>query len=318
MKNFIKVKVIGGIGNQFFIFIFGLAISEQLKAKLVVDDSLIHFGSNKSRRMEITNLIFDGYNIEFKSSRLPKLLIHNANTALNKILWKFFQLNKRTIDEDTQSKSQFRFAEGQTFSGYFQDWFYADFISEHNSNFNFKLKNPGSSYSNLVKASDQSNPIFVHVRIGDYLNFPNIYSILPEYYFLDCLKHLGLKDNDKVWLFAEDLVQANNFYPELVSRADKIIDNKFELTDLESFSLLCQGAKLVASNSTFSMWAAWFVNKNGLSAVVPMQLGIKGGSPTLSDERWDRYDLEKRTIIPGSKSKLRYLERKKEFLSKFE
>jgi hypothetical protein len=141
---------------------------------------------------------------------------------------------------------------------------------------------------------------------------------LPEYYFLDCLKHLELKDNDKVWLFAEDLVQANNFYPELVSRADKIIDNKFELTDLESFSLLCQGAKLVASNSTFSMWAAWFVNKNGLSAVVPMQLGIKGGSPTLSDERWDRYDLEKRTIIPGSKSKLRYLERKKEFLSKFE
>ena len=318
MKNFIKVKVIGGIGNQLFIFIFGLAISEQLKAKLVVDDSLIHFGSNKSRRMEITNLIFDGFKIEFKSSRLSKLLIQRSINLLDRIVWKFFQLNKKTIDENTQSKPQFRFAEGQTFSGYFQDWFYADFINEHNSNFNFKLKNPGSSYSNLVKELDHSNPVFVHVRIGDYLNFPNIYSILPEYYFLDSFKHLGLKDNDKVWLFAEDLVQANNFYPELVSRADKIIDNKFELTDLESFSLLCQGAKLVASNSTFSMWAAWFVNKNGLSAVVPMQLGIKGGSPTLSDERWDRYDLEKRTIIPGSKSKLRYLERKKEFLSKFE
>ena len=34
MKNSIKVKVIGGIGNQLFVFIFGLAISEQLKTKL--------------------------------------------------------------------------------------------------------------------------------------------------------------------------------------------------------------------------------------------------------------------------------------------
>lgn len=318
MKNYIKVKVIGGIGNQLFIFIFGLTISKQLKTKLVVDDSLIHLGSNKSRKMEITNLIFDGFKIEFKSSRLSKLLIHKSNTALNKILWKLFRLNKRTIDEDTQSKSQFRFAGGQTFSGYFQDWFYADFINEHNSNFNFKLKNPGSSYSDLVKALDHSNPIFVHIRIGDYLDFPNIYSILPEYYFLDSLKHLRLKDNDKIWLFTEDLVQTRKFYPGLVFKADKIIDKKLGLSDLESFSLLCQGTKLIASNSTFSMWAAWFVNKNGFSAVVPMQLGIKGGSLTLIDERWDRYDLEKRTIFPGSKSNLRYLERKKEFLSKFE
>jgi len=317
MKNFIKVQVIGGIGNQLFVFIFGLAVSEQLKTKLIVDDYLIHFGSNRSRRMEITNLIFDGFDIEFKSSRLSKLLIQKSNIVLNKILWKFFQLNKRIIDEDTQSKSQFKFTEGQTFSGYFQDWFYADFINERNSNFNFKLTNPSSRYSELVQVSDKSKPIFVHVRIGDYLNFPNIYSVLPEHYFLDSLKYLGLKDNDLVWLFVEDLAQAKKFYPELVIRADKIIDKKLGLSDLESFSLLCQGTKLIASNSTFSMWAAWFVNKNGLSAVVPLQLGIKSGRSTLIDERWDRYDLEKRIIISGSKSNTRYLEKKREFLSKF-
>ena len=318
MKNSIKVKVIGGIGNQLFVFIFGLAISEQLKTKLIVDDSLIHFGSNKSRRMEIANLIFDGFKIEFKISRLSKILSYKSNSTLHKILWKLFRLDKGIIGQAACSKSQFRFAKGQTFSGYFQDWFYADFIKEHNSNFNFKLKSPSSSYVDLVKALKQINPIFVHVRIGDYLNFPNIYSILPEYYFLDSLKHLELKDSDKIWLFTEDLVEANEFYPELVNKADKVIDNKLELSDLESFSLLCQGTKLVASNSTFSMWAAWFVNKNGFRAIVPLQLGIRGGNPTLSDERWDRYDLEKRTITTGSKSNLRYLEKKKEFLGKFE
>jgi hypothetical protein len=229
-----------------------------------------------------------------------------------------FKLNTRVISEDKQKKPQFRFTKGQTFSGYFQDWFYVDYVYEQNSSFDFNLKNPSSIYLNLVKDAEQSKPIFVHVRLGDYLNFPDIYSILPENYFLDSLKHLRSNNNEKIWLFAEDFEQVKKFYPELIKRADKVIDKKICLNDIESFKLLCQGTKLVASNSTFSMWAAWFVNKNGFRAVVPLQMGVKGGSDSLSDERWDRYDLEKRVIIPGIKSNARYLEKKREFLSKFE
>ena len=66
MKDFTKVKVLGGIGNQLFVLAFGLAIKRKLKTKLIVDDSLIHFGSNKSRRMEIASLAFRGFDIEFK------------------------------------------------------------------------------------------------------------------------------------------------------------------------------------------------------------------------------------------------------------
>ena len=318
MKNFTKVKVIGGIGNQFFVLAFGLAVSRRLITKLIADDSLILFGSNKSRRMEISNLIFNGFDIEFKSSKLSKLLNQKSNIILNKTIWKLFKLNVRVISEDKQKKPQFRFTKGQTFSGYFQNWFYVDYVYEQNSNFDFDLKNPSSIYLNQVKDAEQSKPIFVHVRLGDYLNLPEIYSILPENYFLDSLKHLGSNNNEKIWLFTEDFEQAKKFYPELIKKVDKVIDKSIGLTDIESFKLLCQGTKLVASNSTFSMWAAWFVNKNGFSAVVPMQLGIKGGSISLSDERWDRYDVAKRVIIPGVKSNARYLEKKKEFLSKFE
>ena len=318
MKNFTKVKVIGGIGNQLFVLAFGLALSMRLKTKLIADDSLIYFGSNKSRKMEIVNLVFNGFNIEFKSSRLSKLLNKKSNIVVNKILWNIFKLNKNIISEAISSKSQFKFTLGQTFSGYFQDWFYIDYVYEQNSSFDFNLKNPSSIYLNLVKDAEQIKPIFVHVRLGDYLNFPDIYSILPENYFLDSLNHLGLNNNEKIWLFAEDLEQVKKFYPELIKRAYKVIDKKSGLNDIESFKLLCQGTKLIASNSTFSMWAAWFVNKNGFSAVVPLQMGVKGGSDSLSDERWDRYDVEKRVIIPGIKSNARYLEKKREFLSKFE
>ena len=92
MKNFIKVQVIGGIGNQLFVFIFGLAVSEQLKTKLIVDDSLIYFGSNKSRRMEISNLIFDRFKVDFKSSRLSILLDQSSNIIFNKFIWKFLNI----------------------------------------------------------------------------------------------------------------------------------------------------------------------------------------------------------------------------------
>ena len=320
MKNFTKVKVIGGIGNQLFVLVFGLAISDKLKTKLIVDDSIIHLGSNKSRRMDIANLIFNGFNIEYRRSKLKRLFVSHFEfiTFLNKIFWKFSKLNRNLIFEDSLSKLQFKFTKGKSFSGYFQDWFYADYIHESNSNFSFDLVDPSINYIDLRNRAEQIKPIFVHVRLGDYLNFPEIYTILPEYYFLDSLKFLNLNDNSEIWLFTENCNQAKKYYPKLVEKADKVIDNEGDLSDLESFKLLSKATKLVASNSTFSMWAAWFVNKNGFSAVVPMQLGIKGGNPALIDERWDRYDLEKRAIFPGSKSNLRYSERKKEFLSKFE
>jgi len=318
MKNFTNVKAIGGIGNQFFVLVFGLAVSKRLKTQLVIDDSLIGFGSNKSRKIEITNLIFNEFQIEFANNKLFNLLFRKSNSVLRKIMWKIFSLNQKMITENIQSKPQFKFASGQTFSGYFQDWFYADYVYEQNSSFDFNLKNPSSVYLNLIKDAAQSKPIFVHVRLGDYLNFPNIYSILPENYYLDSLKHLSSNNNEIIWLFTEDLEQVKKFYPELIKKIDKVIDKSIGLTDIESFKLLCQAAKLVASNSTFSMWAAWFANKNGISAIVPLQMGVKGGIDSLTDERWDRYDLEKSLILPRVKSNARYLEKKAEFLSKFE
>jgi len=320
MKNFTKVKVIGGIGNQFFVLVFGLAICDKLKTKLIVDDSIIYLGSNKSRKMDIANLIFNGFNIEYRKSKLKGLLVSHFKfiTFINKIFWKLARLNRNLIFEENLSKLQFKFTKGKSFSGYFQDWFYADYIHENNPNFSFDLVDPSINYIDLLNKAQQIKPIFVHVRLGDYLNFPDIYTILPEFYFLDSLKFLNLNGNSEIWLFTENFNEARRYYPELVEKVDRVVDKEGGLSDPESFKLLSEATKLVASNSTFSMWAAWFVNKNGFSAVVPMGFGTKESSYQLADERWDRFDLETRVIIPGSKLGSRYLQKKREFLDKFE
>ena len=58
MKNYIKIKVIGGIGNQLFVLVFGLAVSARLKSKLIVDVSFIkknNYPKNKLMWEAISN-----------------------------------------------------------------------------------------------------------------------------------------------------------------------------------------------------------------------------------------------------------------------
>lgn len=319
MKNFIKVKVIGGIGNQLFVLAFGLAVSKKLKTRLIVDDSLIHLGSNKSRKLEIAHLMFNGFDIQYKRNRLKRFFAMHFEFIifLNKIFWKLTKLNKKLIFEDSFSKSEFKFTKGKIFSGYFQDWFYVDYINESNPKFSLNLVNPSIKYLDLLNEAEQDKPLFVHVRLGDYLCFPDIYTILPEYYFLDSIEFLNINDKSEIWLFTENFNQAKAHYPELVQNAHKIIDKGVGITDLESFKLLSKATKLVASNSTFSLWAAWFVNQVGFRAVVPMNFESKDTLSHLIDERWDRFDLETKTILLGSKLNTRYLKKKKDFFSKF-
>jgi len=315
-KDFTRIRVIGGIGNQLFILFFGFAVSTQLRTKLLVDDKQVYFGSNKTRRMEVSKLEFSGIDVEYKRSILRLFVFFMKINLTRRILWKIFG-SKKSITEKEINSQNFKFSSRQNYSGYFQDWFYADFLNETNFDLSLKLKSPSPQYSSLAKEMKNITPICVHVRLGDYLDFPEVYSILPEYYFLNSIQYLKIRNSKKVWLIAENGDQAREFYPELYKLSDKVIDKRFGLSDFENFLLLANSSKLVASNSTYSMWAAWFVNKNKHQAIVPLQFGIKNHEFKLSDERWDRYDLDKKIIVPRSATSFRYLAKKSEFLSKF-
>jgi hypothetical protein len=69
-------------------------------------------------------------------------------------------------------------------------------------------------------------------------------------------------------LFVENKKELTDFYPKLLSMADLIIDKSSRLDDLESFMFLSSANQIIASNSTYSMWAAWCVkNRNGIALV---------------------------------------------------
>ena len=120
-----------------------------------------------------------------------------------------------------------------------------------------------------------------------------------------------------IWVFVESKDELITHYPNLFALTDKVIDRGAGVSDSESFALLQESQSIVASNSTYSLWAAWFAEKNGANVVVPLQMGVKGGRDDLISARWDRYDLIRKEVIPKSNQEDNYILKKREFESKF-
>jgi hypothetical protein len=316
-RDSITVRIIGGLGNQLFTLFFGLAVSTALRSELLVDDKLIVFGSNSSRKIEILNLKFGEIKFHFKKSIfLPRLLIKQG-PIIRRIFWHIINFQRNLVNEKMVENTNFKFRLGQTFSGYYQDWFYADFIYETNGNLLVKVVNPTANYEKLRAELKSIRPICIHVRLGDYLSFPEIYSILPELYYLDAMRHLNPSRKLPIWVFIESKSELVTHYPKLFALTDKVIDRSVGVSDSESFALLQESQSIVASNSTYSLWAAWFAEKNKANVVVPLQLGVKGGQDYLASPRWDRYDLIRKEIIPKSNQEGNYILKKRDFESKF-
>jgi hypothetical protein len=311
----IKVQLLGGLGNQLFGLHFGVAVSSRLNIELQISDSMIALGSNKSRSLQILNFEFTSPDTAYRISKKKSFKFPGTNQLLRKIQWKLQLRRTQFINEEKMKVVNFKFKPGQSFSGYFQDWVFADYLYEEGKR--LIPKKVSSHTEELINLLKQQRVVCIHLRLGDYLDFPDIFTILSEEYYLNAVKYFEQDEKFKLWIFVEDRSQAVLFYPNLVDRAEKVFDRGSKLTDVESFIVLSKSSNLIASNSTYSLWAAWFVNKNQGTAIVPKQLGINGVSDELSDARWHRYDFATRNIEEGTKNTNSYKAKRVEFLDKF-
>jgi hypothetical protein len=296
-QNFIIVDLVGGLGNQLFGLAFGSAMSEKLNCKLKLDKSLIHFGSNNTRRLEIQNFDFGLSSFQMQQSNLVKFFSGAKNNFFKKISGKIIMTWRRTIVEKNLQNENKKI--NKRYSGYFQDWMFADYLMIKNLNFFPVLRNEKIENSELFQNLINLNPIIVHIRLGDYLKLSNVYEILPERYYQSAIEIL-IKSNElaPIWLIVEDLEQVKEFYPNLVNLAKRIIDKNQNLEDHEVFYLMTKSNNLVASNSTFSFWASWFILNNGGNVIVPSVFRVSGIPSKLIDQRWDSIDISNFSFIP--------------------
>lgn len=107
----------------------------------------------------------------------------------------------------------------------------------------------------------KDNTCSIHVRRGDYLNYPNQHPIQNMNYYMKAIKQMP---KDSIFLiFSDDISWCKKNFPDLPEKF-KFIEGNSDHEDLLLMSL-CNNN--IICNSTFSWWAAW-LNKNSEKKVI--------------------------------------------------
>lgn len=287
----IRIFLLGGLGNQLFGTFFGRAISLQSVKQVELSDRMIPFGSNPKRSVvvgEIPGVI--GSKVVINQSRLLGIKLLSKSKLLRKVVWKSFELisGKNRISLKEFWNFEFNPSKHIEILDYCDDWFFPEYVREREGRLDIELQR--STRTNSGELDRDS--ILVHVRIGDYLEHLDTYTLLDENYYLVAINHIRRKANQTlpVVIVCEDANEVLRFYPKLANSSSRIFDRKNTKSDLEAFFLLLEANHLIAANSTFSMWAAWFGLQERESTIVPFDLSLNGNQSGLLELSWSVLD----------------------------
>jgi hypothetical protein len=222
MANMIVPKLMGGLGNQMFQIAAGYAAALRNNTMFAINYE-IPFNGGQGQQPSIYQKTFyqkipyTSY-IPLKTFQEPHWHYYPIPLKKELLIDGYFQSEKHFIDYQYIIRNLFLFPQ------YIQD------------NINNKL--------NKIEGTKTG----IHIRRGDYKNYPNIHDILNKQYYIDAMS----KFNDTTFLVCTDNLNdaINDFQLENV-----IYSNcKNELEDLY---LLTQCDNIILSNSSFAWWGAY-------------------------------------------------------------
>jgi hypothetical protein len=127
---------------------------------------------------------------------------------------------------------------------------------------------------------DLDNPIFLHVRHGDFAANQNAHPICPISYYEKALKHFGedvpvlVFSDDTDWCKEQDLFKGDRFmiseYNERYQQtSDTLLGRQNSLVPYYDLCMmsLCSGG--IIANSTMSWWGAWLIQSPSQPIIYP-------------------------------------------------
>lgn len=246
----------GGLGNQLFQAAHTVAQSKRFNLKAVFrsNSSTPHQGSQpwKYQQNIFKNLIFN-------NDIFPEVRIYEKSWAFN------------LLNPPTQISAEFH--------GYFQSsknfYGYDDLIR-----FLFGPSDPFrksilKKYPELV----EKNSVSIHVRRGDYLNFPNIHPTICKSYIEECLNRINHFSN--MFVFSDDIswVKQHLNFPSTYFITEE------DFIELWMISM-CQNN--ILANSSFSWWGG-FLNSNPDKRVFVPSLWFGPNGPNNFSDIFEKY-----------------------------
>lgn len=262
----IKVKVIGGLGNQLFQYATGRAVAEKLGTTLIIDISA--FQSYNIHPLRLNKFKCRGV-FSPKTKFFDKLLKVNIIRRVSLLLG---LLNNYYYEKGlAYNENVFSINTESTLVGHFQSEKY--FLSIRNELLSelLLIKDLSGPEKRVECSIKNTNSIAIHIRRGDYISNQSaniIHGTCDNTYFNKAISFLEnnavLNDSSCLYVFSDDIswcrdnLKFNYKCVFVEGRADKPEVDMYLMS-------LCQHQ--IISNSTFSWWGAW-LNKNENKTVI--------------------------------------------------
>ncbi len=266
----IKVKLVGGLGNQLFIWAMAYALERQTGKKVCLD------ASECTQWGEQLNLF--GITVQIPGPKKPdgKLrtrLPNNDNFVINiarGVREKTRELSLGNTYWEKPSKSYdkeiFGLRDGTILRGYFQSYKYFESYSSEIRN-TLRLGHGISEQIIGYTAQLPSNWTAINLRLGaDYTRLDSTFGLVTEKYLNESLALINSSNIDSTnVVFTDDVYRAKRIYPN----AAFYISQEEISSPSERMLLMSMATNFIGSNSTYSWWAAFLMNQEVGTRIFP-------------------------------------------------
>jgi len=254
----VRVRLVGGLGNQLFGYAAGSVLADALGASLELDTSWTRHGVT-DHGVPIRDLRLAGRWLRDDrfSARLVRPGTFRGKTlaAIERRLRERGLLSETVTSFSTPIIKEHWFGKKLNLRGYFQDWKLAQQFLHHNKG-TPNLLSPSDWYLEMREAARIQRPIGVHVRLGDYLSLSDGQALSGDYY-QRAIREARTKMGDRpLWLFTDSPTEARLLAHDLASA--HLVQSPFRVSPAEEMLLFSAMSGHIVANSTFSWWGAFF------------------------------------------------------------
>lgn len=253
----IIVKIKGGLGNQLFQYAVGFALARKHNTTLRTIDLTGKMGIAR-------NYWLDHFNTSGKKINSFENFWYRAqNKVATKLgLAKYKYTYYLQHDEDTSIQEVvFKFGANTMLDGFYQNEIYFKDVADDLRN-ELTLKDPLSDYSKelLSKIQAASNPVFIHVRRGDYVQNETtnqVHGTCDAAYYNSAIAYIKQNiENPTFFIFSDEPEWAKE---NIQTGSENEVSFNDAAKTTEDITLMSNCKHAIIANSTFSWWGAWLI-----------------------------------------------------------
>jgi len=285
----VTFKLVGGLGNQLFIWATSYAFVRQTNKSVILDASECTMWGEQLKNFSI-NVDVPGPNKP--DGILPTRFMSRTNLALNtlrglrtqfrkfRIGSTFWENTRRGYDPDV-----FKVESGKVVRGYFQSHRY---FQDYEGEIRELLLESALPSKNYIEFKGKLPPKYtvIHLRLGkDYKDSSSYFKLVEDAYVRKSLEVVDLKFPGRCKVVVSDNIELARV---LIPRADYYVGSDELSNPVDLLVLMSNSDSFIGSNSSLSWWGAFLMQDSDSVRIFPKPWfqDAKLDSRFLLPERW--------------------------------